>query len=55
MTAVPFPLMPGLHREEVCCSLVLHPLWEPQQDSVIEISQTRTIRRPEGKRLNEPS
>lgn len=53
MTAVPFPLMPGPHWEEVCRSLVLHSLREPQQHSVIQIPHTRVICRPDGKRLNE--
>lgn len=46
VTAVPFPLMSGLHWEEVCCSLVLHSLWEPQQDSVVQVPHTGMIRRP---------
>lgn len=49
MAAVPFPFMPGFHWEEVCCSLVLYSLWEPQQDSVVEVPHTWMIRRPEGK------
>lgn len=49
VTAVPFPLVSGLHREEVCCPLVLYSLWEPQQDSVVEVPRTWVIRRPEGK------
>ncbi len=49
VTAVPFPLVSGLHWEEVCRSLVLHSLWKPQQDSVVEVPHTRMIRRPEGK------
>lgn len=49
VTAVPFPLVSGLHREEVCCPLVLYSLWEPQQDSVVEVPHTWMIRRPEGK------
>lgn len=48
MTAVPFPLMSGLHWEEVSRSLVLNSLWESQQDSVVQISHTRMIRRPGG-------
>lgn len=53
VTAVPFPLVPRLHWEEVCCSLVLYSLWEAQQDSVIQISHARVIRRPEGQWRNE--
>lgn len=49
VTAVPFPLMPGPHWEEVCCSLVLHSLWEAQQDSVVQVTHTGKIRRAEGK------
>lgn len=49
VTAVPLPLMPGSHREEVCCSLVLHSLWEAQQNSIVEVTHTRVICRAEGK------
>lgn len=48
MAAVPFPLMSGLHGEKIGCSLVFHPLWEPQQDSVVQISHPGMIRRPGG-------
>lgn len=48
MAAVPFPLMPGFHGEEIGRSLVLHSLWEPQQDSVVQLSHPRMIRRPGG-------
>lgn len=48
MAAVPFPLVSGFHREEVGRSLVFHSLWKPQQDSVIQISHPRMIRRPGG-------
>lgn len=48
MAAVPFPLMSGLHGEKIGCSLVFHPLREPQQDSVVQISHPGMIRRPGG-------
>ena len=41
--------MSGLHWEEVCCPLVLHALWEPQQDPVVEVPHTRMVRGPKGK------
>lgn len=48
MAAVPFPLMSGFHGEEIGRSLVFHSLWEPQQDSVVQLSHPRMIRRPGG-------
>lgn len=48
MAAVPFPLMSGFEGEEIGRSLVFHSLWEPQQDSVVQISHPRMIRRPGG-------
>lgn len=47
--------MSGLHREEIRCSLILHSLRKPQQDSVVEVAHTRIIRRPEGKGNRERS
>lgn len=55
MTTVPFPLMPGFHWEEIGCSLILHSLWEPQQDSVVQVAHTRLIRSPEAKGNRERS
>lgn len=49
MAAVPFPLMSEFHGEEIGRSLVFHSLWEPQQDSVVQLSHPRMIRRPGGK------
>lgn len=49
MAAVPFPLMSGFHGEEIGRSLVFHSLWEPQQNSVVQLSHPRMIRRPGGK------
>lgn len=50
VTAVPFPLMSGLHGEEICRSLVLHALWEAEQHSEVQITHTRLVRRPTGRR-----
>ena len=44
---MPFPLMSGFQWEEVCSSLVLHSLWKPQQNSVLEVTHTWVICRPE--------
>ena len=46
VTAVPFPLMSRLEGEEVCCSLVLYFLWEPQEDSVVDVSYSGSVCRP---------
>lgn len=50
VAAVPFPLMSGFHGEEIGRSLVFHSLWEPQQDSVVQLPHARTIRRPGGRK-----
>ena len=46
MTAMPLPFVAGLDRKEVCGPLVLHPLGEPQQNPVVQISDTGMGRRP---------
>jgi len=55
VAAVPFPLVSGLHWEEVCRSLVLYSLWKAQQDSVVEVPHTGMTRRPERKGNRKPS
>lgn len=43
MTAVPFPGMTRSVRHEVSGALVLHPLWESQQDPYIIVTGLRAI------------
>lgn len=38
VTAVPVPLVSGLHREEVGGALVLHFLRKAQEDSEVDVS-----------------
>lgn len=46
MTAVPIPLIPRLDWKEVSGALVLYFLWEPQQDSEVDVSHGRSVSRP---------
>lgn len=46
VTAVPVPLISWLDREEVRGALVLHFLRKPQEDSEVDVSHSRSIRRP---------
>lgn len=46
VTAVPLPLISRLDRKEVSGALILHFLWEPQEDSEVDVSHSRSISRP---------